>query len=83
MRVYNRLLLSLSAALGFINCVLVFSQQTDLVIYFIANIAVYFTVILFYVNLNSKGKSSLAKLGAVLTAVFLLIFFLQLIIIVK
>jgi uncharacterized membrane protein YjjP (DUF1212 family) len=71
MRIYNRLIISLAIAFGFINILLAFLWQDDLTIYFIINDIAYLIITLLYVYLNPRAKSALNNLSAIIFVAFI------------
>jgi hypothetical protein len=54
MRIYNRFIITLTLAAGFINALLALLGQKDIQIYFIINIIAYMAITLLYVYFNPR-----------------------------
>ena len=71
MRIYNKYIVSLVLASGFINASLAFLGQNDLGIYFTVNVIAYLVITLFYAYLNPRARRALNTVGIVLFAGFM------------
>lgn len=71
MRIYNKYIISLVLASCFINVLLAFYGQNDLVIYFVINVLAYLVITLLYVYLNPRARSVLNTIGIVFFAGFM------------
>ncbi len=71
MRIYNKYIISLVLASCFINVLLAFYGQNDLVIYFVINVLAYLVITLLYTYLNPRARSVLNTIGVVLFAGFM------------
>jgi hypothetical protein len=73
LRIYNKLILSLVAALCLINIVLAFLGQNDIAVYFILNAIAYLIITLLYTYLNPRARGALNVMSAVIFTGFLAI----------
>ena len=73
MRIYNKYIISLAAALCLINTLLAFFGQDDLTFYFIINLIAYLVITLLYAQLNPKARKALNTVGTVAFASFMVI----------
>ena len=73
MRIYNRLIISLVAALSLINIVLAFLGQNDIGVYFVLNAIAYLVITLLYVYLNPRARGALNAVSAVIFTGFLVV----------
>jgi len=73
MRIYNRFILTLTLAAGFINVLLAFLGQQDIQIYFIINIIAYMVITLLYVYFNPRARRALDGVSVVFFGAFLVI----------
>ena len=65
MRIYNKYIISLVLASCFINALLAFYGQNDLVVYFVINVLAYLAITLLYAFLNPKARRVLNTIGMV------------------
>ena len=65
MRIYNKYIISLVLASCFINALLAFYGQNDLVVYFVINVLAYLVVTLLYAYLNPRARRVLNTIGIV------------------
>ena len=65
MRIFNKYIISLVLASCFINALLAFYGQNDLVVYFAINVVVYLAITLLYVFLNPRARRVLNTIGIV------------------
>jgi len=72
-RIYNRFILTLTLAAGFINVLLAFLGQQDIQIYFIINIIAYMVITLLYVYFNPRARRALDGVSVVFFGAFLVI----------
>jgi len=73
LRIYNKYILSLVLASGFVNILFAFLGQNDLEMYFIINTLTYLTITLLYAYLNPRARTALNTIGVVLFGGFLVI----------
>jgi len=73
LRIYNKYIIFLAAALCLINTLLAFFGQDDLTFYFIINLIAYLVITLLYAQLNPKARRALNTVGAVAFASFMVI----------
>ena len=65
MRIYNKYIISLVLASCFINALLAFYGQNDIVIYFVMNVLAYLVITLLYTYLNPRARRVLNTIGIV------------------
>ncbi len=65
MRIYNKYIISLVLASCFINVLLAFFGQNDLVIYFVINVLAYLTITLLHVYFNPRARRVLNTIALV------------------
>ena len=65
MRIYNKYIISLVLATCFINTLLAFFGQNDLVVYFVINVLAYLAITLLYAYLNPRARRALNTIGIV------------------
>lgn len=73
MRIYNKYVISLILSACFLNTLLAFLGQNDLITYFIVNIIVYLVITLLYVYFNPRARRALTTAGVVLAGGFMVI----------
>jgi len=71
LRIYNKYIISLVLASCFINILLAFYGQNDLVVYFVINVLAYLAVTLLYAYLNPRARRVLNTIGIVFFAGFM------------
>lgn len=77
MKITNKLIISLAAALSGINIFLILLREDDIAIYFIADAITYLIVALSFPNLNPKSRKALNRLGTVIFMAFLTVIVIQ------
>ena len=65
MRIYNKYIISLVLATCFINTLLAFYGQNDLIVYFVINVLAYLAITLLYAYLNPRARRALNTIGIV------------------
>ena len=65
MRIFNKYIISLVLASCFINALLAFYEQNDLVVYFAINVLAYLAITLLYASLNPRARRVLNTIGIV------------------
>jgi hypothetical protein len=83
MRVFNRLVLTLSITLALINVVLAFLGQTDISVYFIVDTIGYLIITLTHVYMNPRARGSLNAVAGVIFAGFAVVVAMKIIEILK
>lgn len=73
MRIYNLYIIVLALVLCGVNIALAAADQSELEVYFSANIIAYLIVSLLYVHLNPRAKRVIGTLSGVLFGGFLVI----------
>ena len=73
MRIYNKYIISLVLASCFINTLLAFYGQNDLVVYFVINVIAYLVITLLYVYLNPRARRVLSTISVVFFGGFMVI----------
>jgi hypothetical protein len=73
MRIYNRFIITLTLAAGFINVLLALLGQEDIQIYFVINLIAYMTITLLYVYFNPRARRALDGVAVVFFGAFLVI----------
>ena len=73
MRIYNKYLISLAISTCFVNILLAFLGQDDLIIYIITNLIAYLVITLLYAYLNPRTRLALTTISAVSFAGFMVI----------
>ena len=71
MRIYNKYIVSLVLATCFINTLLAFYGQNDLIVYFVINALAYLAITLLYASLNPRARRALNTIGMVFFAGFM------------
>jgi len=65
LRIFNKYIISLVLASCFINALLAFYEQNDLVVYFVINVLAYLAITLLYASLNPRARRVLNTIGIV------------------
>jgi hypothetical protein len=73
LRIYNKYLISLAISTCFINILLAFVGQDDLIIYVITNLIAYLVITLLYAYLNPRTRLALNTISVVSFAGFMVI----------
>ena len=73
MRIYNRYLLFLILAICFLNVTLAFAKQTDISVYFTANVIVYLIITVLFNYLSPRTRKTLSVLSVVFLAGFMVV----------
>ena len=73
MRVLNQYLIILVLVALLINCILAFTGQNDLAVYFVFNTIAYLVITILHAYLNPTARRSLSAVAIVLFAGFMVI----------
>jgi hypothetical protein len=83
LRIYNKLIITLTLAFSIITVVLAFLGQKDISVYFIADAIAYLLITLLYTYLNPRSRGALNGLSGVIFSGFLVIVVLKVFAILK
>lgn len=66
LREYSKLIISLVVTLVIVNILLIYLGQREPEVYFIANAIAYFTISLFFANINNRVRITLSSIGIII-----------------